>query len=224
MAEAQPFRGVRKVIADRMMASLQGSAQLTYHGDADVTALMQMRRGWKEQGEPVSLEACVIFALAQTLRLFPAFNATADEQSISVSEPIDISIAISTPAGLMTPVVKDIGNDSLKALADKRRDLIGRAMSGNLSVSEMKGGSFTLSNLGHTRVRYFTPILNAGQVALLGIGRLEDKVSLDADGAVMARQLLPLSLTADHRIIDGEPAGLFLDSLCKALEAFDASP
>lgn len=224
MTEAQPFRGVRKVIADRMMESLQASAQLTYHGDADVTALMEMRRSWKEQGEPVSLEACVILALVQTLLTFPAFNATADERSISISEPIDLSIAISTPAGLMTPVVKDIGSDGLKALADKRRDLIGRAMDGKLSVSEMKGGSFTLSNLGHTRVRYFTPILNAGQVALLGIGRLEDKLSVNVEGAVTVRQLLPLSLTADHRIIDGEPAGQFLDSLCAALEAFDAAP
>ena len=91
-------------------------------------------------------------------------------------------------------------------------------------MSEMKGGSFTLSNLGHTRVRYFTPILNAGQVALLGIGRLEHKLLLGGEGAVTVRKLLPLSLTADHRIIDGEPAGQFLDSLCAALEAFDAAP
>ena len=223
-AQVQSLRGVRKVIADRMMASLQGSAQLTYHGDADVTTLMTLRRGWKEQGKSISLEACVIFCLVKALQAYPAFNAVSDEQSISIREAIDLSLAISTPAGLMTPVLKDLGNDSLADLADKRRELIGRAMAGQLSVSEMKGGSFTLSNLGHTRVRYFTPILNAGQVALLGIGRLEDKLSLDEDGVVSARKLLPLSLTADHRSIDGEPAGQFLGSLCAALEVFDAMP
>lgn len=223
MASPSPFRGVRKVIAARMMASLQSTAQLTYHGDADVTALMQQRRRWKEQGETVSLEVCVIFSMVKALKALPDINGVAGESSVTQSEAVDLSIAISTEAGLMTPVLKDIGGETLGTLSDRRRDLIERARAGKLSVSEMKGGSITLSNLGHTRVRYFTPILNAGQIALVGLGRLEETVQLDAAGQLVRRQVLPVSLTADHRVVDGEPAGQFLEAVCGGLEAFDAS-
>ena len=224
-ADAQHrLSGVRKVIAQRMLASLHGTAQLTYHGDADVTALMARRREWKAAGHAISLEDCLIYAIARSLEAFPEFNSVADESSFTRHSTIDLSLAISTSAGLMTPVLRDAGTMSLGQLASARRDLVTRGLSGKLTVSEMKGGSFTLSNLGHTRVRYFTPILNAGQLALLGVGRLEKAVDFDAAGNVRPMQTLPLSLTADHRIIDGEPAGKFLDTLCKQLEDFGAEP
>ncbi len=216
--------GVRKVIADRMQASLQSTAQLTYHGDADVTELMSRRNSWKAAGRTISLEDCLIHAMAHTLRAFPEFNGVADEASVTQHASIDLSLAISTPMGLMTPVLRNVGAMSLGDIAGERRDLILRAQAGQLTVSEMKGGSFTLSNLGHTRVRYFTPILNAGQIALLGIGRLVETAIFDEAGHAVAARMLPLSLTADHRIVDGEPAGRFLDMLCQQLEQFRAAP
>ncbi len=219
--EAVRLRGVRKVIADRMQASLQSTAQLTYHADADITHLLAERRLWKEKGRLISLEDCLIFALSAVLAELPEFNGTSDTQSIHPSASIDMSLAISSPAGLMTPVLKGVETFDLDTLAETRRDVVGRALKGKLAVSEMKGGSFTLSNLGHTRVRYFTPILNAGQIAILGVGRLETRLALSDQGEVCQQSILPLSLTADHRIVDGEPAGRFLTLLCEQLEDFD---
>ena len=219
----QKLQGVRKVIADRMQASLHNTAQLTYHADADVTALMELRQTRKVNERSLSLEDCLIYALATTLKALPEFNGMSDITSLTLNQAVDLSLAISTPQGLMSPVLKDVGALSLEDIAIRRRDLIMRAMEGKLSVSEMKGGSFTLSNLGQTRVRYFTPILNAGQIGLLGVGKLQDTVKLaDNDRPVWAR-VLPLSLTADHRIVDGEPAGRFLGHLCDQLEDFDVT-
>ena len=222
--ETVRLSGVRKVIAQRMLASLHGAAQLTYHGDADVTALMTRRKDWKAAGHAISLEDCLIFAIARTLEAYPEFNAVADDTSFTRHSTMDLSLAISTAAGLMTPVLRNAGTMSLSELAGTRRDLVTRGLAGKLAVSEMKGGSFTLSNLGHTRVRYFTPILNAGQVALLGVGRLVETAVFDTTNVVKPARMLPLSLTADHRIIDGEPAGKFLDALCEYLEDFRAEP
>lgn len=219
--EVVRLRGVRKVIADRMMDSLRSTAQLTYHADADVTDLLAKRRVWKENGRRISLEDCLIHALSGVLTEMPEFNGTSDAQSVQLSASIDISLAISSPAGLMTPVLRGVETLDLDTLANTRRDVVSRALKGKLAVSEMKGGSFTLSNLGHTRVRYFTPILNAGQIAILGVGRLETRFVLSEDRTVGQNSFLPVSLTADHRIVDGEPAGRFLTGLCERLEDFD---
>ena len=220
----QRLGGVRKVIAERMLASLQSTAQLSYHGDADVTELMARRSTWKAAGHAISLEDCLIYAIARSLEALPDFNGVADDVSITRHSAIDLSLAISTPMGLMTPVLRDVGSMQLGDIASERRDLIVRAQAGKLAVSEMKGGSFTLSNLGHTRVRYFTPILNSGQIALLGVGRLAETAVFDEAGHPAPARMLPLSLTADHRIVDGEPAGQFLDLLCRHLEQFRANP
>lgn len=216
-----PLRGVRKIIAQRMQDSLKSTAQLTYHADADITDLMTRRRSWKADGRKVSVEDCLLFAVSKALTAMPDFNGVADEDSLTRSKSVDISLAISSPVGLMTPILRNVQTLSLDDLSKVRRDTVERALSGKLAVSEMKGGSFTLSNLGHTRVRYFTPILNAGQIAILGVGRLVQNLELSDEHALEQRSMLPLSLTADHRIVDGEPAGRFLTLLCEHLENFD---
>lgn len=218
---AKPIQGVRKIIAQRMLESLHSTAQLSYHADADVTALLAQRERWKTQSHSISLEACIIFSLAKTLAEFPAFNGVASADSVTLFDQIDLSLAVATPNGLMTPVLRNINALDLPELAQQRKQLVQRALTGKLSVSEMKGGSFTISNLGHTRVKYFTPILNSGQLALLGVGSLYETLSLGADNEIMCRHYLPLSLTADHRLIDGDPAGRFLSKLCEQLEHLD---
>tara|TARA_B100000678_G_C18226228_1_gene508968 strand:- start:2981 stop:3691 length:711 start_codon:yes stop_codon:yes gene_type:complete len=216
-----PLRGVRKVIAQRMQESLKSTAQLTYHADADVTDLMEVRRHWKADGRHISLEDCLLFALTRTLRELTDFNGVADESSFTPSATVDMALAISSPNGLMTPVLRGIESLSLDDLARKRRDTVERALAGKLAVSEMKGGSFTLSNLGHTRVKYFTPILNAGQIGILGVGRMIQQLRLSEQQTPKSRSMLPLSLTTDHRIVDGDPSGRFLTLLCEQLEEFD---
>lgn len=216
-----PLKGVRGVIAARMMDSLQQSAQLTYHAEPDIAALLVQRQSWKERGLKISVEDCVIHALARVLPDFPHFNGTLEDGLFTPSPVLDLSIAITTPGGLMTPVLRGATSLSLVEIAAARTDLVARAAAGKLAVSQMKGGSFTLSNLGTTRVRFFTPILNRPQVALLGLGRVEPILMPDGDGGVRVAQRLGLSLTADHRLLDGYPCGQFLEALCHALEQFE---
>ncbi len=221
--EGTRLKPVRAMIANRMKASLEASAQLSYFVDADLTALLQSRLGWKQAGYTISVEDCVIAALSSVLADFPDFNATLSEGKVSVLPVQDIAVAISTDHGLMTPVIRDVASLSLKEISERRRDLVHRGRTGALKVSEMKGGSFTISNLGLTRVRHFTPILNHPQVALLGLGRVEDRYRPDGAGWSKSR-IMGLSLTADHQWLDGEPCGRFLDRLCDALENFIPAP
>lgn len=215
------LKGVRGVIAARMMDSLRDSAQLTYHAEADIAPLLAQRQAWKEQGLKISVEDCVIHALVRVLADFPHFNGTLEDGLFTPSPVLDLSIAITTAGGLMTPVLRGASSLSLVEIAAARSDLVARANAGKLAVSQMKGGSFTLSNLGTTRVRFFTPILNRPQVALLGLGRVEPVLLPDGTGGVFLAQRLALSLTADHRLLDGYPCGQFLERLCHALEQFE---
>ena len=223
MSTAIPLKGVRGVIAARMMDSLQQSAQLTYHAEADIAPLLARRQEWKVHGLKISVEDCIIHALAGVLANFPQFSGTLEEGLFTPSPVLDLSIAITTPGGLMTPVLRGASGMSLMEIAAARAALVARAQAGKLAVSEMKGGSFTLSNLGTTRVRFFTPILNRPQVALLGLGRVEPVLLPDGDDGVRVARRLGLSLTADHRLLDGYPCGQFLESLCHAVEWFEAA-
>lgn len=216
----KPLPMLRKMIAQHMISSLSTTAQLTYFADADVTNMLEQRKAWKIQGHAIGIEDCVIAALSSTLQDYPAFNATLIDQEISVHADHNVSVALSTPTGLLTPVIRQAQTRALEDLAATRRDLVNRGRVGALKVSEMKGGTITLSNLGLTRVRHFTPILNAPQVALLGLGRIDQKVQMSA-GAMESRAMMGLSLTADHQWLDGEPCGQFLGALCDRLETFD---
>ncbi|MFV3077416.1 2-oxo acid dehydrogenase subunit E2 [Niveispirillum fermenti] len=217
------LKGVRGVIAARMMDSLHHSAQLTYHAEADISALLDQRREWKQAGLKISVEDCVIHALARVLAAFPAFNGVLEDGLFTPSAGLDLSVAITTPGGLMTPVLRGASTLSLAGIAAARADLVARAQAGKLAVSQMRGGSFTLSNLGTTRVRFFTPILNRPQVALLGLGRVDPVLVPDGAGGGRTVQRLGLSLTADHRLLDGYPCGQFLEGLCHAVERFEAA-
>jgi pyruvate/2-oxoglutarate dehydrogenase complex dihydrolipoamide acyltransferase (E2) component len=220
-ASMTPLSAVRRVIAERMMASLHGSAQLSYHADADVTDLLRSRQNWKTAGRAAGIEDCAIRAFARALSLHPEINCVFDGTAVRYDPAVHVAIAVATPGGLMTPVLRDADTKPIEVIAVERADLVERARAGRLKVSDMKGATATLSNLGKTRVRHFTPILNGGQACLLGLGRIEPRVALDAGGAVTERHLMGLSLTADHRVVDGWPAGQFLTTLCGLLEAFD---
>lgn len=215
--ETVAFRGARKVIATRMMQSLHTSAQLTFQAEADITALMVSRKQWSVSGRKISLEDCLIAALGHAHRTAGGLSGVADADGVALFDELHLSIAIETQNGLMTPVLRHVERLSLEEIAVARRALVERALSGQLKVCDMKGGTFTLSNLGQTRVSFFTPILNGGQLGLLGVGSFVRRPSLE-DGQLSDRAWLPLSLTADHRVVDGAPAGRFLTQICEYLE------
>lgn len=211
--------GVRRFIADRMLESLADAAQLSFHAEADATGLLRQRAEWKVAGSPIGIEDCLISAFVAALGAQPEINGTVTKDEIILSGAIHVAIAIAAPDGLKTPVIRDAGTKSLEQIATERRELVSRALARKLQVSEMKGGTATISNLGMTRVQHFTPILNGGQMALLGIGCVTPRLALDGDGKLLERQMLGLSLTVDHRVVDGEPAGRLLTRICSEIEA-----
>ena len=129
-----------------------------------------------------------------------------------------MSVAIALPNGLVAPAIFDVHAMSVPEIAAARQDLIARARAAKLTVRELTGGTFTVSNLGASRVRFFTPILNYPQVAIVGLGQIAQRPWVCDDGTVAARPVIALSLTSDHRFIDGEPSAAFLTTLCRLIE------
>ena len=213
-----PLTGVRGMIAAKMQASLREAAQITYCAEADATNLIDRRRSLREEtGASIGYEDIIAHTLARTLAEHPLLNGLSKEKTAELSSSVHISIAVALETGLVAPTVFDVQDKSVEAVCAARRDLLRRAAAGRLTVREMTGGTFTISNLGLTRVRFFTPILNTPQIAMLGLGRIETRPAV-VDGAVVPRPMMGLSLTADHRIVDGDPAGRFLTAACHALE------
>lgn len=206
------FTGIRGVIARRMLDSVQTTAQLSFFADADATALTEARRWWKDAGQKVGYEDLVIAALARILPGFPLFNAHEIDGAVAPQAEINVGVAIGLPGALVVPCVFDCATKSLPAIAAERASLVERAPLNKLTVREMSGGTISISNLGLTRVRHFTPVLNRPQTAIVGLGRI------GRDG------MMGISLTVDHRAIDGQPAGEFLTALCEALEGPQPTP
>lgn len=214
---AAPIGGIRAMIARRMRQSLAEAAQISYFAEADMGAVIAARAAWKAQGLSIGFEDIVIAALGRVVQTFPDFNAHFSDGRLTRWPQCDVSVAIASPVGLVTPVVRDAGAIALTDIARQRRALVEKAMAGSLAIADMKGGTITLSNLGLSRVRYFTPILNPPQVAIIGLGQIEEGVVI-VDGALATRHRMGISLTTDHQIVDGAPCGEFLSALCRDLE------
>lgn len=212
MSAPLKFAGIRGVIARRMLDSMQTTAQLSFFADADARALSEARLAWKDAGRKIGYEDLVIHALARILPGFPLFNAHEVDGAVVPQDAINVGVAIGLPGALVVPCVFDCAGKDLPAIAAERASLVERAPINKLTVKEMSGGTISISNLGLTRVRHFTPVLNRPQTAIIGLGRI------GRDG------MMGLSLTVDHRAIDGAPAGEFLTALCEALEAVQAQP
>lgn len=217
---AIPLRGMRGMIADKMLRSLQEAAQLTHHAECEAGALIAWKARLAEAGEIVSIEDLLIDRLVAALARHPGMNGIVEGREIRLAGGIHLGIAIALPGDLLVaPAILDAGAMSLAERAAARRDLVARARAGRLTVTEMTGGSFTLSNLGRSRVGFFTPILNAPQIAILGIGGTVDRALAAPGGGIAMRPVMSLSLTFDHRAVDGAPAAAFLTTLCDLIEA-----
>lgn len=215
-----PLRGVRGMIADKMSASLREAAQLTHHARVDMTALLAAKVGFKAKGAPLSVEDLLMGALVRTLKRHPDINGTVQGREVHLSETVDLGVAIALPGNLLAaPAIFGACAMSLGELRTARRDLAERARSNKLTVPEMTGGTFTISNLGLSRVEQFTPIINTPQIAILGIGRSVE-TPVREDDALVWKPYAGLSLTFDHRAIDGAPAADFLTDLCVEIEGF----
>ena len=213
-------------IQRRSGANLQRNWRLaphvTQHCEADITALERLRRARPERP---TLTACALAACARALVEHPRVNAclSEDGRRLLLRGYVHIGFAVDTPDGLLVPVIRDADRKSVAELAAAVGDLAGRARARELAAADMQGGGFTLSNLGGAGGGYFTPVINLPQVAVLGLGRAAER-PLWIDGAAAPRLLLPLSLSYDHRVLDGVAGARFAAAVAAALEAPDGLP
>jgi pyruvate dehydrogenase E2 component (dihydrolipoamide acetyltransferase) len=212
-----PMTGMRGVIARRMLESLQGMAQLTLNTDANVTALVEQREALKNQFD-LTYTDLLVKAAALALRRHPRLNAKVLGQQIHLLPDIHIGVAVALEDGLIVPVVRDVDRKPLKTIARENRELAERARSGKLGPADVTGGTFTVTNLGTFGIDTFTPIINPPEAAILGVGRIVERIGRrNAD--LVWQQMMTLSLTFDHRVVDGAPAAAFLQTLRELLES-----
>ena len=213
---AQLLRGMRKAIAEHMFESLRSTAQLTITTEADVSALVERRERLKSEF-PFTYTDLLIEAVARALQEHPQLNATAREGALQPQAEIHVGVAVALREGLIVPVIRNADRKSLRQIAEESRALADKAQAGAPSVDDVSGGTFTVSNLGAYGVDAFTPILHTPQIAILGVGRIVEKPAVH-EGKIVPRFMMMLSLTFDHRFIDGAPAAAFLQSVVKHLQ------
>lgn len=213
--ERKPFSRIRQVIARRLSASWAEVPHVAQFDECDMGALNAMQRelatAAAEQGIKLTLLAFVMKACANALKTFPEFNASLDTQAneLVLKKYCHIAFAADTPIGLLAPVVRDAGEKSLLQIAASIQALADKARAGKLAMSDAEGACFTITNLGKLGGTGFTPIINAPEVGILGLGRATPRV-VEVNGAFTTRQMLPLTLVYDHRVIDGAVGGRFL--------------
>lgn len=214
--------GVRGIIARKMSESLRETAQLSFFSDCDASRLIALRQSWSDAGVRVGYEDIIAHSLARVLVDFPTFNAIETEKGVEPQEAIHVSCAMALDNGLVAPAIFDVQAKPLVEIAEKRAELLSRARMGKLTVEEMTGGTISISNLGLTRVQYFTPILNRPQQAILGFGRIVRTPVVRDDDSIAIVPQMGVSLTVDHRIHDGAAAGAFLTAFVDRLERLEA--
>jgi pyruvate dehydrogenase E2 component (dihydrolipoamide acetyltransferase) len=218
--------GVRKLIAERMLASLQSTAQLTLASSADARALLDLRGRFKESPEAlglrdVTINDMVLFAVSRALLSHRDVNAHFSGDTIRQYADVHLAFATDTPRGLMVPVIRSAHALSLRALSQEARRLAAACREGGIRPDEMQGGTFTVTNLGGLGIESFTPVLNPPQVAILGVGSIVARPVIGAGGAASFMPHIGLSLTINHQVVDGAPGARFLQTLAGSLARLD---
>lgn len=216
-----PLTGLRGTIARRMSESLQNTAQLSMSMEVCMDRCIELRtrlnESWKDADVRVAYTDLIVVAAANALNDHPMLNSYVEGKQIVLIDSINIGIAVALDEGLIVPVVRDVPSKTLKEVAIETADLAARAREGNLTIDEVNGGTFTVSSLGMYGVDSFTPILNPPQTGILGIGGIYDGMRWIDDQPTKTRNL-KLSLTWDHRVLDGSPAAEFLARVRVMLE------
>ncbi|HZX35259.1 MAG TPA: dihydrolipoamide acetyltransferase family protein [Thermodesulfobacteriota bacterium] len=221
--ERVPIKGVRKAIAKNLLLSQKNSAFVTGMDDADITELWNLKArektGADKKGVHLTLMPFFVKAAVHALMKHPYLNSSVDEETeeIVIKRYYNIGVAVDTPDGLMVPVVKDADKKTIIALASEIHELGLKARERKLSIEELKGSTFTITNYGTIGGTYATPIINYPDVAILGMGRIKDEPWVK-DNAIVVRKILHLSFTFDHRVADGSEAGRFLNDVISYLE------
>ena len=224
-AKVEPVKGIRKLIAERMMESLANTAQFTLNSTFDATAIQTYRKRKREEiggdsGLKITLNDLIAHALILTLKRHPALNAHFLGDRIARFEEVHLGVAVDTPRGLMVPVLRSVCSKSLEELSGGIKGLVNSCIEGNVLPDQLSGGTFTLTNLGMLGVDHFTPVINPPEAAILGVGGISLKPVRGEDGEVTPAECITLSLTIDHQAVDGAPAARFLKDLVDTLENY----
>ena len=215
--------GLRRKIAEKMLESVQRAPHFTYVEEVDVTELVAMRGNLKglaaEKGVKLTYIPFIMKALVSVFQEFPSVNAVMNEADFSmiVRGEVNIGIATDTPQGLYVPVVKNVEQKSILELAAEITDITTRTREGKVQLSELQGGTFTITSVGNIGGRFATPIINHPEVAILGVNQIHDRPMV-INGEIVARKMMYLSPSFDHRVIDGAVAARFVSALKNILE------
>lgn len=212
-----PISGMRKVIADNMMNSVQSMAHAYHKVAVDMSQAKLIRAAFKKAEKKVSFNDIIIMALGRALQEHPRMNALVEDGKITENGSVNIGIAVAVDNGLIVPTVRDVQNMTLGEIHDESARLIAKTKAGGLKKEDYSGGTFTVSNLGMFGIDEFTAIVNPPQVGILAVGAMTD-TPVVRDGQIVVRPMMNLVLTYDHRVIDGAPAAQFLSRLKELLE------
>ncbi len=218
-----PLAGMRRIIAERMSRSVREAPQFTVSIDVEMgraMAIVEDLAAWTERegGPRVTLTALLVKACAWALRRHPALNATLEGEEILEWEDVNIGVAVAVPEGLVVPVIPEADRRGVWEIARMLEEKVGRAREGRLRPEDVQGGTFTLSNLGMYGIDRFTAILNPPQAGILAVGRVAKRPVVGEGDEVVVRPVATLTLTADHRVIDGAQAAQFMETLRAVLE------
>ncbi len=224
----KPLSTLRQTIARRMSENWNSIPHVTQFDEADITGLMALRKkyapAYEKKGTKLTVTSFTIKAVVAALKKYPQFNVSLDESAneLVLKEYFHIGIAVDTESGLIVPVLRDADKKSLLDISVELETLAEKTRARKVNADDLKGGSFTISNLGGIGGSYFTPIVNKPEVAILGVGRGVSRAMVIKD-KIEARLMLPLALSYDHRVIDGADGVRFIREICAALENFEES-
>ena len=220
-ASGVPVGNLRRIIAARMMQSKQSTAPVTLHARCDASRLVLLRRELKaalDGDSTPSYNDIIAKVVARALAKHPMLAARWDNDEIFLPEAFNIGLAVDTEQGLLVPVIKDVGNLPLAAVSRKSRSLVEGARSRRIASEDLQGGNFTITSLGSFDIESFTPIINYPETAVLGIGSIFREAAEGEGGTIVFRDTMRLSLTFDHRVVDGAPAARFLQDVRQGVE------
>ncbi|MCQ4573735.1 MAG: 2-oxo acid dehydrogenase subunit E2 [Candidatus Brocadiales bacterium] len=216
-----PLKGVKKVVARKMSEAVSNAALVTHQDDADVTHLAEIREAHKEyakkKGVKLTYIPFVVKTVIEGLKKYAYLNSTLEGDEIVLKKYFNIGVAVDTPDGVIVPVIKGADQKAVLDIAKEIGELAGKARQKKIDIADLRGGSFTITNVGFIGGTHFTPIPNHPEVAILGLGRIEDR-PVAREGKVVVRKIMPLSLTFDHRVVDGADAARFVNTVKEYLE------
>lgn len=219
----EPLNAVRRMTGARMLASVQQIPQYSVTVEADASRLLAVVTGLNRDanaGDKITLTALLVYLTAWALQKNPHVNASFLDDNLFIYDHVNIAIAVNTPRGLVAPVLSSVGSLSLREVASRLNRLVEKARGGILNQADLEGGTFTLSNLGPQGVSQFSPIIIPPQAAILGVGSARPMIVPAATGGTRLIQSMALTLTADHRVLDGAEVGKFLNDLRHEVESY----